>query len=95
MNPIFQNLRVGKTYRLTNYGERTQFIVLRKLSEENFVVKNILSLETFELYDLVRFGRGADFDIREIRWFCPNLIGLFKKYTKRNIILKIYIEGDK
>ncbi len=65
MNPIFQNLRVGKTYRIINYGESVYFLVLKKLSEENFLVKNTLTLETFELHDIVRFGRGADFEISE------------------------------
>jgi hypothetical protein len=57
---------VGKSYQLINFGEKSRFTVLRKLSEENFAVKNLLTLETFELYDLVRFGRGADFELREI-----------------------------
>lgn len=67
MNPIFQNLRIGKSYKIKNYGETAQFLVLKKLSEQNFLVKNTLNLETFELYDLVRFGVGSDFEIREIR----------------------------
>ncbi|HAR20870.1 MAG TPA: hypothetical protein DCR46_09410 [Cytophagales bacterium] len=66
MNPIFQNIRVGKKYRLVNYGESNQFQVLQKLSENNFLVKNILTLESFELAELVRYGLGKDFEIREI-----------------------------
>ncbi len=66
MNPIFQNIRVGKKYRLINYGERNQFQVLQKISEDNFLVKNTLTLESFELADLVRYGRGKDFEIREV-----------------------------
>ena len=66
MNPIFQNLRVGKSYQIVNFGEKSRFSVLRKLSEENFAVKNLLTLETFELYDLVRFGKGSDYELREL-----------------------------
>lgn len=66
MNPVFQNLRVGKSYRLTNHGETVRFQILKKLSEENFLVKNLLSLEPFELEELIRYGKGKDFEIREI-----------------------------
>ena len=65
MNPIFLNIRIGKTYRLVNYGEKTEFKVLRRISEDNFQVKNTLTLEDFDLADLIQFGRGPDFSIRE------------------------------
>jgi hypothetical protein len=66
MNPIFQNLRVGKRYVLRNYGETTEFLVLRRLSDTNFLAKNTLTLEKFELASLVEFGVGGDFYVIEI-----------------------------
>lgn len=66
MNPIFQNLRVGRHYVLLNYGERTEFKVLRKLSDTNYLAQNTLTLERFELASLVEFGVGKDFQIVEI-----------------------------
>jgi hypothetical protein len=64
MNSVFQNLRVGHSYQLVNHGEKTEFTVLKKIAEDNFFVKNNLTLESFELFDLVRFGIGKDFLIR-------------------------------
>jgi len=49
-----------------NFGESARFMVVKKLSEENFLVKNLLTLENFELYDIVRFGVGSDFVLHEI-----------------------------
>lgn len=66
MNPIFQNIRVGKNYRLVNYGEKTMFTVLRRISDNNFLVKNLATLEKFELADLIQFGVGKDFEIVEL-----------------------------
>ena len=66
MNPIFQNLRVGKVYRLVNHGEKTEFLILKKISENNFLAKNTLTLEKFEIQNLVQFGLGKDFGIREL-----------------------------
>jgi len=66
MNPIFQNIRIGKNYQLVNYGEKTIFTVLRRISDTNFLVKNLASLEKFELAELVQFGVGKDFEIVEL-----------------------------
>ncbi len=66
MNPLFQNIRVGRHYVLVNYGEKTEFQVLRKLSENNFLAKNTLTWEKFELASLVEFGVGKDFYFYEV-----------------------------
>ncbi len=62
----FDNLRVGKHYRLTNYGDVSQFEVLEVL-EEDFLLKDLLSLDTYHLSKLVEYGTSDDFDIEEIR----------------------------
>ena len=61
----FDNLRVGKQYRVTNYGEASEFEVLEVL-EDDFVVKDLLSLDTYYLSRLVEYGTSDDFDIEEL-----------------------------
>lgn len=62
----FNAMRVGKRYFLVNYGEKFEFEVIRRLSEEDFVLKDINTLETYQLSEFVAFGKGPDFEIREI-----------------------------
>ncbi len=62
----FDNLRVGKHYRLTNYGDISEFAVLEVL-EDDFLVKDLLSLDTYHLSKLVEYGTSDDFDIEELR----------------------------
>lgn len=62
----FDVLRVGKKYRLINFGETNEFIVEYILSNGDFNVKNIHTLERYLLKDLIKFGKGNDFEIREI-----------------------------
>lgn len=62
----FNALRVGHTYRLRNYDDVREFTVVRRLNDKNFVVQDKGTLEKFELEDLVRYGRGKDFDLDEI-----------------------------
>ena len=62
----FDNLRVGKHYRLTNYGDVSEFAVLEVL-EEDFLLKDLLSLDTYHLSKLVEYGTSDDFDIEELR----------------------------
>ena len=63
----FDNLRVGKHYRMTNYGEASEFEVLEVLEESDFVVKDLLSLDTYRLSKLVEYGTSDDFDVEELR----------------------------
>ncbi len=62
----FDNLRVGKHYRLTNYGEVSEFEVLEVL-EEDFLLKDRLSMDTYHLSKLIEYGTSNDFDIEELR----------------------------
>ncbi len=61
------NLRIGKKYYLYNYGEESRFEVLERLEDKNYRVKDLLSLDTYELGDLIRYGTSDDFEIEEIR----------------------------
>ena len=59
-------MRVGWKYRLVNYGETYEFETLQKLNRDNFLLKDLHTLEHYELRDLVKFGRGKDFEINEM-----------------------------
>jgi hypothetical protein len=62
----FDVLRVGKKYKLINYGEVNEFVVEHILGNGDFRVKNIHTLERYLLKDLIKFGQGKDFEIREL-----------------------------
>lgn len=61
----FSSLRVGSKYRLINFGESTEFIIEKVLGND-FAVKDLLTLERYKLKDLIKFGKGKDFEIREL-----------------------------
>ncbi len=60
------NLRVGRNYTLVNYGEERKFTVLARLSSGNFKVKDLATLEIYELEELLRWGIGPDYDLEEL-----------------------------
>ncbi len=60
------SLRVGKKYRLTNFGDTNEFVIERVLSGNDFAVKDLLTLERYRLKDLYKFGKGNDFEIWEL-----------------------------
>jgi hypothetical protein len=66
MTMSFDNIRVGKKYYLYNYGEESRFEVLEALSDENYKVKDLISLDIYELHDLVKYGKSDDFELVEI-----------------------------
>ena len=60
----FETLRTGKKYFLTNYGDEFQFEVL-EITDDYIKVKDILTLEPYLLGDLVKYGKGKDYDLQE------------------------------
>lgn len=62
----FDTMRVGKKYFLKNFGEKFEFQVQEKKSNDNFLVKDLHTLESYELQDLIKFGKGGDFDLYEL-----------------------------
>ncbi|MEH0157565.1 hypothetical protein V6R21_25930 [Limibacter armeniacum] len=66
MGIAINTIRVGLKYVLTNYGETHKFQVIEALEEGNFKVKDMETLEIYELEDLIRYGEGKDFEILEI-----------------------------
>lgn len=63
MAQSFNNLRVGKNFKLTNFGEKYEFEILEIFSDGNCQLKDINTLEEYSLFDLILFGKGEDFDI--------------------------------
>ncbi|MFZ9503291.1 MAG: hypothetical protein ACO263_01860 [Cyclobacteriaceae bacterium] len=59
-------LRNGKRYYLINYGERHEFEIEQILADGNFRVKDLTTLERYLLLDLMRYGKGDDFEIRDL-----------------------------
>ena len=62
----FGALRVGKKYRLINFGDVYEFEIEHMLTNGDFKVKDLFTLERFMLKDALKFGKGKDFEIREI-----------------------------
>jgi len=59
-------MRVGKSYCLINYGEKTTFLVLSTEGREDFVIKDILSLEIYRFASLTAYGLGEDYELFEV-----------------------------
>ena len=59
-------LRVGKKYRLINFGDRYEFEIENILVGQDFKVKDLHTLERYRIKDLLQFGKGKDFEIREL-----------------------------
>lgn len=62
----YSSLRVGKKYFLKNYGERFDFEILEIVDPREFLLKDIHTLETYHMSDLTKYGKGQDFEIREL-----------------------------
>ncbi|RIJ41746.1 hypothetical protein [Pontibacter oryzae] len=60
------NLRRGKKYRLKNYGETFDFQVMDMPEENTYKVKDLLTLDVYLLHDLIKYGKGKDFDLEEL-----------------------------
>ncbi len=62
----FNSMRYGKRYRLINFGEKYEFEVVDINVGDEFTLKDLFTLEEYKMSDLTRFGKGEDFEIREI-----------------------------
>ena len=62
----FDVLRTGKKYRLTNFGERHDFVIEHILANGDFKVKDIHTLERYHLKELLAYGKGKDFLLEDI-----------------------------
>ncbi|WP_291778276.1 hypothetical protein [Cecembia sp.] len=63
------NLRVGRFYELTNQGEIRRLEILARLSGENFKVRDLDTTEIYTIEELLRWGKGKDYELDEIIGF--------------------------
>ncbi|GAA4847544.1 hypothetical protein [Algivirga pacifica] len=66
MSIAINTMRVGLAYRLTNHGEVFEFEIMEAIGKENFLLKDLNTLEQYTLEDLLRYGEGKDYEIEEI-----------------------------
>ena len=59
-------LRVGHRYTLTNYGETTEFELLHIENVDDYIIRDLNSLEVYNLKVLTEYGKGKDFDLYEL-----------------------------
>ncbi len=59
-------LRNGKKYYLINFGDRYEFMIENILGNGDFKLKDLHTLERYHLKDLIKFGKGHDFEIRDL-----------------------------
>lgn len=59
-------MRVGESYQLINYGEKRDFKLIEIMSDNNYLVKDLVTLEEFLISDLYKYGKGTDFELNEL-----------------------------
>ena len=59
------NLRVGRFYAFTNMGEKRKLEILARLSADNFKVKDMDTTEVYTIEELLRWGKGKDYELDE------------------------------
>lgn len=65
MSIALDNIRTNKNYVLTNYGEQYEFTVVEIQSAQEFLLKDLNTLEFYKMSELIGRGRGKDFSIWE------------------------------
>ena len=66
MSLAFSSIRIGKKYRLTNYGEVSEFEVIETRGRGDYYLKDIHTLEHYSINELIKYGRGEDYSLWEI-----------------------------
>jgi len=62
----FDVLRNGKKYRLVNHGEQHDFVIEYIMIDGDFKVKDLHTMERYLLKDLIKYGKGKDFELRDL-----------------------------
>ncbi|MEP1094855.1 MAG: hypothetical protein ABJG78_07070 [Cyclobacteriaceae bacterium] len=63
----FTSMRVGESYKLINYGETSEFRLVEVLNRYDYRLQDIHTMELYNMSDLTKFGKGGDFELRELR----------------------------
>jgi len=66
MPQSLDTLRVGHKYKMINYGEETEFELIRMKNKEDYIVMDLNSREKFNLKKLTEYGKGKDYDLYEL-----------------------------
>ncbi len=66
MSISIDTVRIGKKYKLINNHDITEFQVIERLSNSNFLIKDLTSLDIYEFENLVQFGKGSDYSLEEL-----------------------------
>lgn len=66
MSISIDTVRIGKKYKLINNHDITEFQVIEQLSNSNFLIKDLTSLDIYEFESLVQFGKGSDYSLEEL-----------------------------
>jgi len=61
------NLRIGRVYKMVNLGEVRKLEIIDRLSDQNFKVKDLDTLEYYTIFELLQWGKGKDYDLDELR----------------------------
>ena len=59
-------VRTGHRYRLINNGELYEFFVESINEDDDFLLRDIHTLENYNYKDLIFFGKGKDYCLLEI-----------------------------
>ncbi|MFD2033786.1 hypothetical protein ACFSKL_03235 [Belliella marina] len=59
------NLRVGRVYEFRNMGEIRKLEVVSRISGSNFKVKDLDTTEVYTIEELLRWGKGKDYELDE------------------------------
>ena len=65
MTIALDNLRVGRVYSFSNMGEKRKLEILARLSGDNFKVKDMDTTEVYTIEELLRWGKGKDYELDE------------------------------
>jgi hypothetical protein len=61
----FNSLRVGHRYYIRNHDEVKIFELIQITPDENYIAKDIKTLEVFDLDEITRYGLGKDYELIE------------------------------
>jgi hypothetical protein len=59
------NLRVGRVYEFCNMGEKRRIVILSKISNDNYRLKDLDTTEEYTIEELLRWGKGKDYELDE------------------------------
>lgn len=62
----FSSMRVGESYRLVNYDEIYEFTLIEVTNNNDYLLKDLITLDQYKMSDLTKFGKGRDFELRKI-----------------------------